>query len=123
MFAADTPHQVIYQILHAEPRAARQFSPDLPRDFETIILKCLAKEPAQRYATTRALAADLRRFLGPTDSRLARPACRSGLRVGRESTGAPPLWPASRPASRCCWPRAATWSGRIASKPGSRDFP
>ena len=34
--------------------------PDLPRDLETIVLTCLAKEPAQRYATAQALAEDLR---------------------------------------------------------------
>jgi predicted Ser/Thr protein kinase len=48
MFDADTPHGVIAQILTAEPPPPRQVRADLPRDLETIILKCLAKEPAQR---------------------------------------------------------------------------
>ena len=62
MFDADTPHGVIAQILTAEPPPPRQVRADLPRDLETIILKCLAKEPAQRYATAQALADDLRAF-------------------------------------------------------------
>jgi serine/threonine protein kinase/outer membrane protein assembly factor BamB len=63
IFDASTAHEVLSQILNNEPRAPRLCRPDLPRDFETIILKCLAKEPSRRYATTQALADDLRAFL------------------------------------------------------------
>jgi serine/threonine protein kinase/outer membrane protein assembly factor BamB len=63
IFAATSAHEVLAQILNDEPRAPRQFTPELPRDFETIILKCLAKEPTLRYATAQALADDLRAFL------------------------------------------------------------
>jgi tetratricopeptide (TPR) repeat protein len=41
----------------------RKIDPAIPRDLETIILKCLAGEPSKRYQTATALAADLRRFL------------------------------------------------------------
>lgn len=63
IFDATTAHEVLSQILHVEPRAPRQIAPALPRDFETIILKCLAKEPAQRYPTAQALVDDLRALL------------------------------------------------------------
>ena len=63
VFAAETPHEVISQIIAAEPRPPRQFDRSLPRDLETIVMKCLAKEPARRYQTARELSDDLRAFL------------------------------------------------------------
>ncbi|TXT23002.1 MAG: serine/threonine protein kinase [Planctomycetota bacterium] len=63
LFEADSPHAVITQILTTEPPAPRVVCPNLNRDFETIILKCLSKEPSQRYATAQLLADDLRAFV------------------------------------------------------------
>jgi hypothetical protein len=60
VFASETPHGVISQILTAEPVRPRAIRSSIPRDLETIILKCLAKEVGQRYATAQALADDLR---------------------------------------------------------------
>jgi serine/threonine protein kinase len=54
---------VLQQILTDEPRPPRQLNDRIPRDLETITLKCLAKEPGRRYETAGALAADLRRYL------------------------------------------------------------
>ncbi len=62
LFEADSPHGIISQILTSEPPAPRSLRTGLPRDLETIILKCLAKEPQSRYATAQALADDLRWF-------------------------------------------------------------
>jgi WD40 repeat protein/serine/threonine protein kinase len=53
--ATDTMHLIQRQ----EPISPRQLQPDLPRDIETICLKCLEKDPAKRYATARDLAEDL----------------------------------------------------------------
>jgi hypothetical protein len=60
-FKAATPLDTILQMLGEEPVPPRQFSARIPIDLETICLKCLRKEPAQRYATARELAEDLRR--------------------------------------------------------------
>jgi hypothetical protein len=62
VFTGTTPQDVISQILTAEPLPPRRHRPALPRDLETILMKCLAKEPVRRYASARDLAHDLRSF-------------------------------------------------------------
>jgi WD40 repeat protein/serine/threonine protein kinase len=57
------PHQLIEQILNQDPVPPRQRTPGLPRDLETIVRKATERDPAHRYATAGALAADLQHFL------------------------------------------------------------
>jgi WD40 repeat protein/serine/threonine protein kinase len=61
-FKGATPLDTVVQVLYEEPVRPSHLRPRLPRDLETICLKCLAKEPARRYATAAALADDLQRF-------------------------------------------------------------
>ncbi len=62
-FKADTLLATVLQVQQMEPVPPRHLQPTLPRDLQTICLKCLAKEPAKRYASASALADDLKRFL------------------------------------------------------------
>ncbi len=62
-FAGDDPPQILANILRHEPVSLRRWQPHLPRDLETICMKCLQKEPGRRYATGTELADDLLRFL------------------------------------------------------------
>jgi tRNA A-37 threonylcarbamoyl transferase component Bud32 len=62
-FQADTPLETMRLAQATEPVPPRLLNPRLPRDLETICLKCLQKEPAKRYATAGGLAEELDRFL------------------------------------------------------------
>ena len=61
-FKAATALDTMLQVVADEPVPPRQLQPKMPRDLETICLKCLQKEPGRRYATALELAEDLRRF-------------------------------------------------------------
>ncbi|MFO0807661.1 MAG: protein kinase [Gemmataceae bacterium] len=61
-FRADCPVRTMSDVLSENPVLPSRLVRGIPRDLETICLKCLEKSPARRYPTAVALAADLRRF-------------------------------------------------------------
>jgi hypothetical protein len=63
---------LLRQIAGDEPPAPRKLNPAIPADLETILLKAIAKEPRDRYASAAAVVGDLRRFLSSKPI-LARP--------------------------------------------------
>jgi WD40 repeat protein len=60
---APTPVETLLLIRSQDPLPPSRLLPRLPRDLETICLKCLQKDPGRRYASAQELADDLERFL------------------------------------------------------------
>jgi tetratricopeptide (TPR) repeat protein len=80
-FLGSTPWETMMKVVHEPPVPPSRLRDGIPRDLETIGLKCLAKRPADRYASADALANDLRRWREgrPISARPAGPVRRIGL--------------------------------------------
>jgi serine/threonine protein kinase len=67
-------HELLRQIADEEPRPPRSVDRAIPEELGTIVLKAVAKEPSERYATAQELADDLQRFLDDQPIRARRPS-------------------------------------------------
>jgi serine/threonine-protein kinase len=74
-FRAETAAETLQQVIHQEPVPPTRLNSAVPRDAETICLKCLEKQSPSRYSSAAALADDLHRFQRG-DSIAARPVSR-----------------------------------------------
>ena len=90
-FEAESPYAVVLHHVHTPPPRPRDQRPDLPRPLEAIILKALAKDPADRYPSAAALAAALRSSPSPATARPAarpdRPAWQRGRLLPAAAAG------------------------------------
>jgi serine/threonine protein kinase len=83
-FESEDRQELLRQIAFEEPRPPRRCNKAIPAELETIVLKAMAKNPGERYATAGELAEDLRRWLGDRPIRARRPSVRTRLlRWGR----------------------------------------
>jgi serine/threonine-protein kinase len=62
-FRAETPTETVHQVIYQDPAPPSRLNARVPRDLETVCLKCLEKDPRRRYPTARALADDLHTWL------------------------------------------------------------
>ncbi len=87
-FDDDDRVRLIARIAQQAPSPPRKEAPDLPRDLETVVLKAMARDPADRYATAADLADDLRRFLEDRPVRARRVSALERLRRWRRRSPA-----------------------------------
>jgi serine/threonine-protein kinase len=88
-FREATPLDTLVQVLEGEPVRPVRLNPRVPRDLETICLKCLEKAPEERYRSAEALADDLERHLNGEEIEAPRAGVFSRLR--RWTRREPPL--------------------------------
>ncbi|MBN1459360.1 MAG: serine/threonine protein kinase [Armatimonadetes bacterium] len=62
-FRGKNHQDTLSQIIERDPVEARRLNARIPQDLETIVMKCLRKDPVDRYGSAEALAQDLRRFV------------------------------------------------------------
>jgi len=62
-FSGESISAILQSVLHAEPVPPRRLNPEIPPEWEQIVLRCLAKDPANRYSSASILASELERAL------------------------------------------------------------
>ena len=61
-FTGESPMAIAYKQVHEQPQPLNEIRPDVPRAFEAIVARLLAKDPSRRYPNAQAVRDDLRRF-------------------------------------------------------------
>jgi hypothetical protein len=84
VFAGADRQELLRQIALEEPKPPRRITTTIPAELETIVLKAMEKNPADRYATAKELADDLRRYLEDRPIRAKRPTMAQRLRKWRQ---------------------------------------
>jgi len=71
-FNADSPQELIQQIMHQPAPAIRLLNPAIPKKLERILLACLCKDPSKRYSSAATLALDLESLLNSIQAKIFR---------------------------------------------------
>jgi hypothetical protein len=92
-FDGQSPAEILARVLAADPPAARAVNPAGPRNLDTVVAKCLTKEPDLRYPTAVELADDLARFAAGEAVKARRPrAAERAVRWARRKPAAAAAW-------------------------------
>jgi serine/threonine protein kinase len=94
-FQGSTPMETLTQVMTKEPDPPSQVNDAVPRDMDRIVLKCLQKDPRQRYASAAELLQDLQRFVrgDPVMASPPRPRTRGGFAPPRPAGTPAPATP------------------------------
>ena len=114
-FPGETMTAVSYKVVYTEPVPPAKLNPAIPARFEAVILKCLAKSPAERYQTGEELAQDLAALRTNAGAAVMHAEATAAAVGGSDVT----LGPA---ASASNIPRAPQ-TGQAATKPASQPPP
>jgi eukaryotic-like serine/threonine-protein kinase len=83
-FPGESVTAVSYKVVHTEPVPPRRLNPSLPIALDSIIMKCLAKSPVDRYQTGEDLARELRELRKPSTSSTLQAASPQATTSGRD---------------------------------------
>ena len=121
-FSGDNPVAIAYKQVHEMPRRLRDVAPQVPADYESIVMKLLSKSPSNRYANGEELRADLKRFReGQPILAAPRPAAVNPPSANPTTVNAP-LTPAAgtaqiRPAAATTVQPRQTAAARVSNDP------
>jgi C-terminal peptidase prc len=99
-FHGETAYDTLLRVIADPPPAPSSLNPDVPAELQAVCLKCLEKDPAHRYASARALADELRRFLATQSARPQPIADESMLSPPTIAPLSAPVFQTPRPPSR-----------------------
>jgi len=115
-FVGSTTYETIRLVLDTDPRQPRLLNPKVDRDLATICLKCLEKDPKQRYSSALALAEDLEHWLRyePTQARRAGILLRANKWIRRKPLAAALVVSLVALAAVISW---NIWKSQLAARP------
>jgi serine/threonine-protein kinase len=102
-FRGETPLSVAMQHLQSEPPSPRSLNPEIPAGLERVILKGLAKDPAERYAGAAEMAAEVRATAAPPEDEPTRVLPKERKTASATPAPVPAEENASRPRRRLRW--------------------
>jgi hypothetical protein len=99
VFRRDTPAQVLAAVIERDPEPLGRLRPDVPQALETLVTRCLQKEPGRRFARTDELASELEALAGRARSGSFAGAAAASPNSALSAGAVPAAWPSPPPPS------------------------